>query len=572
MNTIKIKFGKEEIVSRTPSLFPYMEFDGNGVCHKHYATDSENGCYGKIVCSIKTPVNVNLVVRDENGCIMTPIEGGNTYSYSTLMWYYKKYKNNTEESDTFIDFMEYGIGKFYIDADIDWDVCDLVPEYIYLSEAARIYDEYVKMSVMVEQYTDYKELTGELNCELECLEDKYKRMGGDVMRDYYKEMIVESEKRAVILHDLGDIDDLGIHMNLCFVSTDNDLGCVSTYINNWKPGHPYYNGDFVTYNDRTYKCTCTDKNGTIGIWDTVTETYVFDKDNFELMSEEIGSSDDGDIEIEGTSDSKLVGFRKHRSYLNMAGDIEQPSHGTDWLYYYKIGSLGHYETETDGVGNITIQDGYTRNTEIGAYEEHLMAYGDIITNITCDAENRTVTIEYVIGANLKAKLTKTIDDEENIVYCYDGYEYNENDKHGVFYSETYQYGEDSDVNILNDGGVFDMYVSTHNPGAEYAFVKGVFDTTSTQANITTFVNGMPVTYQANTSRFRAKSENTTDSLMAPIIRDDYLVGINCGPYVNGEVFVSRGNAAAWERHMKLGEVKSFADLENYSNGGFFNII
>lgn len=583
MNTVKINFGQEEIISRTPALFPYLEFDNNDICHLHPATDSENGCYGKIVSSIKMPSGINLVIYDNTGLISTPVEEDNTYSYSTLMWYYKQYKGHTHDTDTFIPFMEYCIGKFDIDADIDWSECDLVPKYNYLSEVKRLYNEYKRTSLMVEQYNQYKEATGDINCELECLVDKYNRMGGDVIRDYYKNKITESTNRANYLLTLAIEDDLSISMDLCFTSSENDLGFLSSYINFWEPNYRYFDGDFVTYNGRTYLCTgvyetqsdgVTVKDvGTIGKWDTTYEEYVFDDDHFTLLSELFSQVNANGFDIEGTSDSKLRGFRKQRSYMNMGGDIEQPNSGTDWLFYYKIGALGHYETTTDNLGNILIQDGGTRGHIINGYETSLLAYGDIITDITYNETENTITFTYIIGANLKAKLVNIeTDDDGNVRYFYDDYEYNDMDDHGVIYTETYNYTEDSDIKTLIDNGYFSTYVSTETPEANYSFIKGVFDTTSTQSTTTTVINGTPVTYQSNISTYTTRGQNTTDALMAPITKLDYLVGVSYNPYVKDDVFVSRGNAAAWERHIKLGEVKTFADLENYSNGGFFNLI
>jgi hypothetical protein len=49
------------------------------------------------------------------------------------------------------------------------------------------------------------------------------------------------------------------------------------------------------------------------------------------------------------------------------------------------------------------------------------------------------------------------------------------------------------------------------------------------------------------------------------------MGIHFKPYVEDNVDIDRGKNAAFERHIKLGEVKTLQDLENYQNGGFFNI-
>ena len=59
---------------------------------------------------------------------------------------------------------------------------------------------------------------------------------------------------------------------------------------------------------------------------------------------------------------------------------------------------------------------------------------------------------------------------------------------------------------------------------------------------------------------------------APIIRPEYYEFISYPSKVKNYVSFSRGNAAAFERHLKLGEVKSLDDMENYANNGFFHIL
>lgn len=57
----------------------------------------------------------------------------------------------------------------------------------------------------------------------------------------------------------------------------------------------------------------------------------------------------------------------------------------------------------------------------------------------------------------------------------------------------------------------------------------------------------------------------------PLIRYDYYNGVNFQPSVNEDVYVERGVTQAFEKHIKFSEIKTFEDLENYANGGFFVI-
>ena len=57
----------------------------------------------------------------------------------------------------------------------------------------------------------------------------------------------------------------------------------------------------------------------------------------------------------------------------------------------------------------------------------------------------------------------------------------------------------------------------------------------------------------------------------PLIRYDYYNGVSFQPSVNEDVYVERGVTQALEKHIKCSEIKTFEDLENYANGGFFVI-
>lgn len=61
------------------------------------------------------------------------------------------------------------------------------------------------------------------------------------------------------------------------------------------------------------------------------------------------------------------------------------------------------------------------------------------------------------------------------------------------------------------------------------------------------------------------SEN---SISGPKIKLDYLIGVINEPKINIDVFIDRGSNASFDRHIKLGDVKSLNDLENYGNGYF----
>lgn len=59
MKTIEYKVSYEKMISRLPGLFAYLDSDEFGTVSLHKATDSLNGCYGKLVENITLPTGVN---------------------------------------------------------------------------------------------------------------------------------------------------------------------------------------------------------------------------------------------------------------------------------------------------------------------------------------------------------------------------------------------------------------------------------------------------------------------------------------------------------------------------------
>ena len=73
------------------------------------------------------------------------------------------------------------------------------------------------------------------------------------------------------------------------------------------------------------------------------------------------------------------------------------------------------------------------------------------------------------------------------------------------------------------------------------------------------------------SEYDALIKNETDYLFSDIYKTDYLGGITYKPKVENDVRIERGNYMAFERHLKLAEIKTMEDMENYSNNSFFNV-
>ena len=180
MKTIEYKVSFEKMISRIPGLFAYLESDEYGEVTLHKATDSLDGCWGKVVENIVLPTS--LVVDDK-----VILKNNETYSFRTIIDYYYQYKDileskyvvrnpednqglespitkeqykalsktdkgkYREEKDSFINFIEIGIGK--IDVEFEGQT-DATPKFIYLGNVKSLYNQLVKMDKMCDFYKD----------------------------------------------------------------------------------------------------------------------------------------------------------------------------------------------------------------------------------------------------------------------------------------------------------------------------------------------------------------------------------------------------------------------------------
>lgn len=570
MNTVKLKYCIEDLKSRLPGLFPYLEFDEYGNCNLVKATESIEGCYNQIMPSFTLPADVSL-----DNILLS----GETYTYKTLYNYYYQYKD-TLPNNSFIQWFMKGIGRYKVNIpDIDRKECDLVPEYGYYSECGSIYNDYYKMNIIINNYNVWKDETGEINYELEKICKDYERMGGDKAKEYYKNLVDTANNIAVEYLEYANIEDSNYSLSINIISSYNDLGMVNTYMEYWDPEKIYENGDYVIYNDRTYICIdsthCRE-------WDDVIEKYVFNEDGWE---EQIING--SDVIIEGKTNSKLSGFKAGKNYISVDNIIETPGYNEDWLWYYNIGDISYVETSTDELGNIIIEDGRTRNLNINEIEKYLLAYGNVLTDITY--ENNKLTFTYVIGAHLQAELKEIIiNDDGTKCYHYDNFQYDSSDKyHGVVYTEIYTVLKGGELDKLVEKDLFNDYVTTHKLlfsdvqnddlmeiDDEYnisyirfkcPFMLKLLSVNRGVNNINTNFNYLPSSFQVQINAAR------NEELHMPITKLDYFTGTTYQPQIQADVHVNRGNATAWERHIKLGEVKTFQAMLDYANGGFFNI-
>ena len=616
METIKLTYCIEDLKSRLPGLFPYLEFDEYGNCNLMKATESIEGCYNQVMPSFKLPENVSL----ENILL-----GGETYTYKTLYNYYYQYKDIYPDN-SFIQWFMKGIGKFkVIIPGINRKECDLLPEYGYYSECGSIYNDYYKMKIIIDNYEKWQDETNEINYDLEKICEEYAKKGGDEAMIQYEEWAKQANDIAEEYLEYASIEESNYSLSVNIISTYNDLGMVNNYMNYWDSEILYEIGDYVIYEDKTYICIDNTKSR---LWNEEEERYEFNPEGWKEKQVE-----NENIELVGQTNSKLSGFKAGKNYISVDNKIETPDYNEDWLWYYNIGDISYTESMTDELGNIMMIESTERQISTDSTETNLMLYGNVLTDITY--ENNKLTFTYVIGAHLTAVLKEIkTDDDGKERYYYDEFKYDEDDKyHGVVYTETYSVAKDSEIDILVDEGLFDIYVRTnkllfkkkedwdseiiykygdyviyeyttyicidstkcrkwnkeekryefdpegweeainmslHTEDISYARFKCPFMLKLLTVNrgvnsINSNFNYLPSSFKVNINKVR------TEDLHMPITKLDYFTGTTYQPQVQADAHVNRGNATAWERHIKLGEIKTFQAMLDYANGGFFNI-
>ena len=311
MRTIEYKVSYENMISRIPGLFAYLDSNALGEVSLHHAYDSNCGCYGKMVENIKLPVGTSLIVDEK-----VLLEEGKTYTFRTIITYYYQYRDlftkyvyikdetrviTVEEyknldirkqnlykrhiDSEFIKFVERGIGKIEIpfgkynelinNSNLYISICkdsnvitkeeynDLsekekanyhlkrnenVPKFLYLANVISLYNELVKMGKQCMFYQNNKEKFGN-DKHMCCLCERYINMGGDDLRVYVGNLIEEYKEISDEYFDYADNEkSMTLDFDIDLVSSYDDMGIMDSYITEWIPYKQYYKGDRVFYN------------------------------------------------------------------------------------------------------------------------------------------------------------------------------------------------------------------------------------------------------------------------------------------------------------------------------------
>lgn len=577
MRTFKKTICIEEFISRIPGLFPYLEFNEFGILVKHKATDSIDGCYGKII--------PDLTINDKK------------IPYRSLMRDY--YEGGLDDGE--LTVITNGIGR--IDIPETFNVDDtvysftdsqtLVPEFIYAAEAKSMLSELYNLKKSCEIYNRGGLLASKSLC---CDCDKFKKMGGNAMIVFLEKIAIPNAEQWAeeLFNDFSN--DTQYYVNISLTGNYEDIGYLTPY-----PYKSKCEGDETPISTEKRKyIIAISKNEYDNLGDMEKLKYgkyhfvkgfngssMLVNDNVSYVNDDVyqsfGDNDkakyndyityvkisDDNIDEEGYTDSKLKSLRCYTTYMNDDNVYEQPDEGEDWLFFYSKGYVANYEAVKDENGNITTLDESDIEVDDDRYVTNLAVYGNIITNITRKPADRSIEFEYYINAHLKAK--KKEGGEGNITYYEFPFKYCDG---GVKHTETYYYAEGGEIDEMS-GDDFAHYIDISDKDnytdRRFENRKCAFSTLNSLSETEKRIYDKNVSITNIQSQFEYTRENKVEVYNADVFKEDYLMGVHFKPMVENNVNIKRGNNSAFERHIRLGEVKTLEDMENYMNGSFFNI-
>ena len=580
IRTIKYTAKYEDLISRIPGLFAYIELDdkGNSVLHK--ATDSPMGCYGKVIENVKY--------------------NGKVYNYKELI---NRYYNNDISNDL-KDFVKKGIGKENVIFDtLDRKKQDLVPDFVYLALVKPLYGEMLKLRDKVNFYKNHidnrDKIDNETEESLDCVCKLYERHGGDGYLKFLGGLFskvedVSNEYFNYANEAINDKNRLCLNYAVNLFSTVKDMGLV-----------------------------------------TPMESLVKKPKDKDIVKYIIGRG------LDGKTNSKLTSLRRYEGYLNEFDILETPPIGADWLYYYRVGAVRNISTINDENGNIRCEITKLKNISKGDIISDLYAFGDVIESITPIEKDNCIKIIYWTDVHLKATVNKvTKDDDGNYKVYYtkfvpdyppiddffdengnstekqiasvkwnDEKEQEEcqnmteikfcdqndtNNLHGIRYEEIYYYSpnEDEDnISSLIKNGEFEKYVNgdyddkqanASDASKIKKYEKYEFSVNNNTLSYTQRVNNTDLELSCVISDYETicireevndKRDNEDNGVIngVTISRLPFYESISYTPTEKIDVFIDRGSTSVFDRHIRLSEVKTLNDMLEYSNGSYFTM-
>ena len=541
IRTIKYTAKYEDLISRIPGLFAYIELDdkGNSVLHK--ATDSTMGCYGKVIENVKY--------------------NGKVYNYKELINLY--YKDDI--SNELKDFVEKGIGKENVIFDtLDRKKQDLVPDFVYLALVKPLYGEMLKLRDKVNFYKNHTDNRDKIDNEteesLDCVCKLYERHGGDGYLNFLgglfsKVEAVSNEYFNYANEAINDGNRLCLNYAVNLFSTVKDTGLVTSMADFDKRRNKEYDGFILEGKTNSKLISLRRYEGYLNEFD-VLETPPIGTDwlyycrvgavrNISTINDENGNIRCEVTELKNISKGDII------SDLYAFGDV--------------------IESITPIEKNNCIKIIYWTDV-------HLKA---TVNKVTKDDDG-----------NYKVYYVNFIPDYPDFNNFDKDTLLSDTDKrHGIKYEEIYYYSpnEDEDnISSLIKNGEFYKYVNgdyddkqanANDASKIKKYEKYEFSVNNNTLSYTQRVNNTDLELSCVISDYETicireidnedDSEKVIDGTV--ISRLPFYESISYTPTEKIDVFIDRGSTSVFDRHIRLSEVKTLNDMLEYSNGSYFTM-
>lgn len=205
-------------------------------------------------------------------------------------------------------------------------------------------------------------------------------------------------------------------------------------------------------------------------------------------------------------------------------------------------------------------------------ENYTGEYWNFIDDIFCD-------VTYYVGATLRRN-KKGANGSTQYALAGRMEEYNE----GVEYKETVRFVRKETEYYLKKQPKSFLPITIKKPSSHsvsYPIYTYILTQDMTEMENTTYgtIWNVPlatfktkinlVNRDLTTTFSRLKDMETYNGIQVyPVFKEEYLMGISSLENVDANIYIERGINAAFERHLKLGEVKSLDDVVTYGNGYF----
>jgi hypothetical protein len=577
MDEVK-KILTESLVSRIPGILPFVDIIDGVATYVYPDVNMYNGNYGKIICDVVV-----------NNIRMT---------YPELHSLYMKFKRESPVTLNDIELYDNIKDVFGIVSIPEFIMGDDVPDFLYLPELSEWRNWF---------NANYPFCSGGTTnlCSDCCICQEYINRGGNSMYEWlnnkWDELVINDEwmlsykwkqnDKSLLIKPYKYEDKQGverldarINLNVQLTSLIDVMGIGTPIVEEWVAGKKYYQswvygsgdtiyessklGNGVLYNGEIYYLNDSknweltddelkryeyvhgvdvdneDINNAphywfVGLYDKMYQELLFDKQdvdgNFIHWTKSIDNRVHDDlyynnaetITISAVTQSQLSSFKRLKVSVDDNG-VPLPGvyvDGEDSLQLpYLSGTAINVTIEVDENNNIS------------------NVTGDIINNIYVDPlDNDKIIFDYFIGANLEQ-----VGDNFG------------KPSGGIRYKDVYGLITSS-ITATIDGNVKNLsYNILDTNNCEVLIENSDLNNASNKVIVADSVTFDSTPYSAVTD-------------YSPYIRQEYLLGTVNTPVVESDVEVDRGTSAAFERHLKLGEVKTLEDMVVYGNG-FFNIV